>query len=756
MKIEIKPYEEGFISVTPGGYLANRFRDFCGIIRSKDGVWKKEEKINVVPMSQFGGLILELQQAGFDPVCLKGTKEELARLSAAEDKKRHILREMLSELQKQNNFKLYPYQEGDVIRKVMEGNILNGNEMGLGKTAEAILAMFLHRMLEAQKRNVPLRDVSLRCVWIVPKSCLGNIQDEYDKFAPRDYGPVKVTILRGRQTDMVWPTANEIVVMNPDILPGKLGVVPDGVILIADEAHAFKNNKAQRTEKFRKMVTQVVNKKGYAWGMTGTPMLHPPDLWNLLFGLRLTNRSFGTFEEFKRCFNAHQGRFGIEWGEPTEMAAVHLRKVMIRHVREDVCDDLPEALHDTVNVLPPDNATEYNKWKRIIEQLSEARNAMVSGMEDKKFEIDSFIKYSMSRGAGFEEYSRLRESVCRLKIPFAIEWVKEKFEETDTPVVVFSCHRLVIDEFGKRDGWRTITGDDSQPARQEAKDLFQAGKLKGVAITKAGGEGINLFYGCHLVFIDKHLNPGVNAQAAKRIDRRGQKSKQVWYWHLIIPGTIDEDVEAGLMEKMATFSAVVDRAATLQENLGTPSQSGLDSIGELAVPFPVPKPPRGPRNEREKAQYDVLVNAQGAWLYRNGFFLNCAKNARAGGKFSRKVWKVFARYRLAETPKEQWTRNALMQLCAADPDSASVINNIGWNKVDGPRGKELHVRAGGLGLTDKEWIAAYRLVTKYRRQVGVYREETTDEFELDIPWSRTHRSKRAERIVLSIPVCKRR
>lgn len=73
----------------------------------------------------------------------------------------------------------------------------------------------------------------------------------------------------------------------------------------------------------------------------------------------------------------------------------------------------------------------------------------------------------------------------------------------------------------------------------------------------------------------------------------------------------------------------------------------------------------------------------------------------------------------ARTAQEKWAARALATLSAHDPDGATEINGVGFNKTDGDFGHSLNdmlTRRGGL--TSKQWNAAIKICGKYWRQVG--------------------------------------
>jgi hypothetical protein len=75
--------------------------------------------------------------------------------------------------------------------------------------------------------------------------------------------------------------------------------------------------------------------------------------------------------------------------------------------------------------------------------------------------------------------------------------------------------------------------------------------------------------------------------------------------------------------------------------------------------------------------------------------------------------------RPAANAVERWASNGLITLAGLDPDRAAEENGIGFNRLDCDFGHKLAERVAQFGgLTDREWEAAIRMVSKYRRQIG--------------------------------------
>ena len=73
---------------------------------------------------------------------------------------------------------------------------------------------------------------------------------------------------------------------------------------------------------------------------------------------------------------------------------------------------------------------------------------------------------------------------------------------------------------------------------------------------KAGGIGLNLTAANHVVHFDRWWNPAVENQATDRVFRIGQK-KNVMVHKFLTQGTIEEKIDAMLVEKSALFDKVV-------------------------------------------------------------------------------------------------------------------------------------------------------------------------------------------------------
>ncbi|KAK6759665.1 hypothetical protein RB195_021319 [Necator americanus] len=110
----------------------------------------------------------------------------------------------------------------------------------------------------------------------------------------------------------------------------------------------------------------------------------------------------------------------------------------------------------------------------------------------------------------------------------------------------------------------SITGDVAPADRQSRVNLFNSSRggidVMLVSIT-AGGVGLNLTGGNHLILMDLHWNPALELQASDRVHRMGQ-TKDVFIHKLIMKDSIEERVLALQKKKMELADSVLRGAVS--------------------------------------------------------------------------------------------------------------------------------------------------------------------------------------------------
>jgi hypothetical protein len=126
-------------------------------------------------------------------------------------------------------------------------------------------------------------------------------------------------------------------------------------------------------------------------------------------------------------------------------------------------------------------------------------------------------------------------------------------------VILFCCFQDGITKHKKSlgDAAVTITGSDNMVQRQEAVDRFQTDPTVMVALCNliAGGVGITLTAGSHVIFQDLDWVPANHLQAEDRAYRMGQKER-VTVEYFVADRTLDGYIGTLMDRKLALISAV--------------------------------------------------------------------------------------------------------------------------------------------------------------------------------------------------------
>ncbi|RLE28247.1 MAG: hypothetical protein DRJ65_00020 [Acidobacteria bacterium] len=450
--------------------------------------------------------------------------------------------------------KLRPYQREGVewLRHMIKALLVD--DQGLGKTPQALCS------LPQCGRALVVAPAVVKSLWAA----------EARIWRP-DYHP---TILSGGGS-FRWPEPGELVITNYEILPPcsrevtarrkkgqksdllnelqrqakALPQPPDGVVLVADEAHRLGKNKTYQTLRFRNLRTKVLRRDGRCWGLTGTPLLNRPlDLWNLVTSIG-AQKEFGSYPWFCRAFNSTEGDWGLEWGKPNlDMLIPALKRIAKRRRKADVLPELPPKTYRTIPVDLGDEA------RKLADAAIEALAAAGIDLETATAQA---LEIAAGR-VGFTELSRAMTALAKAKTDAAIALV-EDFEAQGEPVVVLSDHRYPVETIASRKGWEAIHGGVPSSKRGEIVERFQAGEYRGLAMTTAVAIGITLTRSCHVLRIDRNWVQALNLQAEDRLHRFGQK-RGVIITDLVADHYLDERVDDVLKQK-TELASVIDGIA---------------------------------------------------------------------------------------------------------------------------------------------------------------------------------------------------
>lgn len=437
----------------------------------------------------------------------------------------------------------------------MRGALL-ADDMGLGKTRQALIAAH-----EAHPHG--------RILIVCPASLKHNWAREIHAVL----GAQDVSVLGSDEGLARWT------IVNYDRLRKHQAELSaeSWACLILDEAHYLKNRHSQRSllvlggehrpRKRGKLppgrVRGLVERAERVILLTGTPITNRPlDLFALL---RAMGHPLG--DDLLSYALRYCAAFQTEWGWDMKGAShldeLHerLSDVLLRRSKDEVLD-LPPKLR-TYLPVEVDLAAYRKVWLDYVQKLARR-------------------KRRMPRALLLAEVAKLRHAAAVAKVPAAIAHV-EAVLETGEKVVVFTCHTAVVEALIRHFGAKAVrlTGAESAAERQEAVDAFQEDSDVRVFVGNlvAAGIGVSLTAASQVLFVDYSFVPAEHLQAEDRPYRIGQRNA-VTVTYLSALGTLDEEIERLLAQKLAVVSEAIDgQQARLQDSF-------LDDLLEVLADEP--------------------------------------------------------------------------------------------------------------------------------------------------------------------------
>jgi SNF2 family DNA or RNA helicase len=415
------------------------------------------------------------------------------------------------------NGTLMPYQKAGVAYAGSVGRCLIADQMGLGKTVEAIASL-------------EYRD-AFPAIIVCPASLKENWKREINKWLPHR----SVNILSGKGN-----IANvDVNIVNYDII-GRfvepiMHLKPMGLVL--DESHYVKTSKTKRTEAVRD-IAKKVPQSGTVLLLSGTPVTNrPEELVSQLEILGMLSRFGGKWAFLKRYTNAYHNGFGWDTKGASNLNELNMKlrqNCYIRRTKDEVLKELPAKTRNVVHVEPSGKG--YAEYRKAEGDLL------------------AFLAENGYRASDTAEHLRRTTVLKRLaadaKMESVIEWIDSFLESCDRKLVVFAHNVAIVDYLAGKYGNLRVSGQDSMEDRQHAVDSFQKDPKARVIV-------LNLQAGSDVCFVQQGWTPGEHDQAEDRCHRIGQEnSVQVWY--LIGVNTIDEDIYDLIDAKRAVVDAVTD------------------------------------------------------------------------------------------------------------------------------------------------------------------------------------------------------
>ena len=451
-------------------------------------------------------------------------------------------------------FDLLPYQETGAAWLAPRPQALLADDMGLGKSAQAIRAADM----------VGARSILVLC----PASVRVNWQREFEKFSPMDR-PCRVVFSGSDTIDPQGVTicSYDLAVAGADRLRKM-----QWDLIVADEAHYLKERTAKRTRLVygHGSTRPGIDKRAdLVWRLTGTPA--PNDFSELFTHMKSMGAATEPYWDFvfRYCTGMDQGfGFKITGSKNEDELKQRLAPFMLRRKKEDVLPDLPELFYQTVNVDRSKVVLDYDFYEqycdlkggqkellRKIEEDDKLMRAAIAAAKDGEARIQLLESLAPSMVT-------LRRYIGMAKLPACLDIIEEELQSKRSykKIVLFAVHRSVIEATRQRlqkYGVITLYGGTPPEKRMNHIDRFTNDPRFRVFVGNviAAGTGVNLTVANEAAFLEQDWTPANNAQAAMRVHRIGQ-TKKVRVRIFALDGSVDERVQDVLFRKMNTLSKI--------------------------------------------------------------------------------------------------------------------------------------------------------------------------------------------------------
>jgi SWI/SNF-related matrix-associated actin-dependent regulator of chromatin subfamily A member 5 len=420
-------------------------------------------------------------------------------------------------------------------------NGILADEMGLGKTIQTIA--FLAYLREHENIKGPH-------LIVVPKSTLGNWENEFKKWCP---------VIRTVKLIAAKPFREEI--LKTKLIAGKFDVCVtsyEGIhichnhlkkftwrFLIIDEAHKIKNDESNLSQLVRKF------KSNNRLLITGTPLqnnLH--ELWSLLnFLLPDLFSSAADFDEWFKLGN-HEGMTEDEIEDRNVKMVQQLHKLLkpfiLRRTKIEVERGIPPKKEILVTVGM--TAMQRELYKKILtndlcrqDNKSHFLNIV---MQLRKVCNHPYLFPYMESENDSEE--SLVTNAGKMKL---LDRLLTRLKQQKSQVLIFSQMTTMLDileDYCNLREFKFCRLDGSTDIYEREKMIHKFNMTNSkyfifLLSTRAGGLGINLTSADTVVIYDSDWNPQMDLQAMDRAHRIGQ-TKQVNVYRLVSADSLEERI----------------------------------------------------------------------------------------------------------------------------------------------------------------------------------------------------------------------
>ncbi|WP_300456802.1 SNF2-related protein [Desulfobacula sp.] len=452
--------------------------------------------------------------------------------------------------------KSYWYQE-ETAKKVLKqfrGRALLSDEVGLGKTIEALMIL-----AEYIKRGMVKT-----CLILTPNPLVSQWQQEMKSKFHMDVSSTDDPEFKSGSQNF-WKAPFIIASINQAKSKKNVDLITarEYDLIIVDEAHHLKN----RSTLNWKLVNSL--KKRFILLLTATPVENNlMELYNLITLLKPGQLETAT--AFREKF--------MKRGDPTDprnrvLLKELLGQVMIRNTRAVAGINIPPRFAQTIRIAPTKTEKEfYARLEDLIMSLNEKKagraKLIVKNLLAQAGSSPKAVELTLVRMLEKEDYLLAHEqelravkNLCRTLLDTPKNKALLKIITVDREkIIVFAKYKGTIEHLVDFLDWNGISFSVFHGSlnNQQKDDAIQAFKDKAQVLvtTEIGGEGRNLQFCSRMVNYDLPWNPMKIEQRIGRIHRIGQE-KEVQIFNFCATGSIEDYILDILDRKINMFEMVI-------------------------------------------------------------------------------------------------------------------------------------------------------------------------------------------------------
>lgn len=326
-------------------------------------------------------------------------------------------------------------------------------------------------------------------------------------------------------------------------------------LIIIDEAHYVKNEKAQRT---RTLIEIIQKSQAKVLAMTGTPVSNrPKDLIDLRANLENWTNKERWHDYFFFC-GAKKVKIGRK--EVWDISGAQnldifnrerIINISVRRTKKHVLTELHGVQRTLIELDNKNGKIAEREYRELMQAIDAV------GFDEAIRQLPN--GFSNDDGGSF---AARRQAVALEKLPDCINFIDDLLA-AEQKIVVFAWHKAVIAKLREHYGEICVVLDGSTPQKERESAIveFQLGAKAKVFIgnIKAAGIGITLTAASHVVFVETTFVPSDIEQAESRLDRLGQ-TQLVNSYFLVQKKSIDSVILKKVLKKERTIAQIFSQS----------------------------------------------------------------------------------------------------------------------------------------------------------------------------------------------------